>query len=304
MNSVLNKGVKRMRYQLITDSCCDLPLELVDKYDLEIVNFTINISGEELTDDMGQSFDKDSFFQRLKNGETASTSLVNVHQYIEMFKKYIDQHIPIVYIALSSALSGSYNNALQAKKMLEEEYDTLDLTIIDSHAASLGLGLVVYEAAEKKEQGTSKEELIQWVEEQKENYLSWVTVDDIKHLQRGGRISSTAATVGSLLNVKPILSMNEEGKLVPFSKVRGRKKSINYLVDQTVNYIKEPENHSIMIGHVGVPEEAEFIKVKLLERIQPKEIIVSSYGPTVAAHTGFGSLSVFSYGQNRATLKE
>lgn len=127
-----------MRYQLITDSCCDLPLDLVDKHNLDIVNFTINISGEELIDDMGQSFNKDSFFQRLKNGETASTSLVNVHQYIEKFKHYIDQNIPIIYLALSSALSGSYNNALQAKKMLEEEYDTLDLTIIDTHAASLG----------------------------------------------------------------------------------------------------------------------------------------------------------------------
>lgn len=292
-----------MRYQLITDSCCDLPLEWIDIYDLDIVNFTINISGEELIDDMGQSFDKENFFKRLKNGETASTSLVNVHQYIEKFKEYIDQGIPVVYLALSSALSGSYNNALQAKKMLEDEYDSIDLTIIDTHAASLGLGLIVLEAARKKEQGQSKEELIQWVEREKINYHSWVTVDDIKHLQRGGRISSTAATVGSLLSVKPILAMNEKGKLVPFSKVRGRKKSIHYLVDQTIKYIKDPEEHTLMIGHVGVPEEAEYIKEKLLERIQPKEIIVSSYGPTVAAHTGFGSLSVFSYGQNRATLK-
>lgn len=293
-----------MRYQLITDSCCDLPLDLVDKHNLDIVNFTINISGEELIDDMGQSFNKDSFFQRLKNGETASTSLVNVHQYIEKFKHYIDQNIPIIYLALSSALSGSYNNALQAKKMLEEEYDTLDLTIIDTHAASLGLGLVVHEAAIKKEQGATKEELIRWVEDQKLNYHSWVTVDDIKHLQRGGRISSTAATVGSLLSVKPILTMTDKGKLVPFSKVRGRKKSIKFLIDQTVKHLNNPEDHTIMIGHVGVPEEAEFIKSKLLEQVQPKEIIVSSYGPTVAAHTGFGSLSVFSYGQNRATLKE
>lgn len=289
-----------MSYQLVTDSCSDLPLELVERFELDIVNFTINISGEELIDDMGKSFNKDSFFQRLKNGETASTSQVNVHAYIEKFKKYIDQNIPIIYLAISPELSGSYNSALQAKKILEEEYEEMDLTIIDTKAVSLCQGLLVYEAALKKEEGFSKEELIEWVEKNKSHYTAWVTVDDIKHLQRGGRISATAATVGSLLNVKPIINLNEKGMLVPFSKVRGRKKSLNYLIDQTLNNIKDEKEHTVFIGHVGVPEEAEFIKGKLLEKIQPKEIKITSYGPTVASHTGFGSITVFSYGENRA----
>lgn len=288
-----------MDYQLITDSCSDLPLELVEKYNLDIVNFTINISGEDLVDDMGKTFNKTSFFQRLKNGETATTSQVNVHSYIEKFKQYVDKGIPVVYLAFSSALTGSFNNALQAKSMLEDEYENVDLTIIDTKAASLGEGLLVYEAAVRKEEGFTKEELINWVEENKLNYHSWVTVDDIKHLQRGGRISATAATVGSLLSVKPIIVMNPEGKLIPVAKVRGRKKSINYLIDQTVKHIKEEDKHPIFIGHVGVPEEAAYIKEQIKERINVPEIIVSSYGPTVAAHTGFGSLAVFSYGEKR-----
>ncbi|MCC5894998.1 MAG: DegV family protein [Alkalibacterium sp.] len=288
-----------MDYQLITDSCCDLPLEIVAEYDLDIVNFTTNIGGEDLIDDMGKTFDKAAFFQRLKNGETASTSQVNVHSYIEKFKEYIDKGMPAVYLAFSSGLSGSLNNAIQAREMLKEEYGEIDLSIIDTKAASLGEGLLVYEAAKRKKEGFSKEALIEWVEENKLNYHSWVTVDDIKHLQRGGRISATAATVGSLLSVKPIIVMNQEGKLIPVAKVRGRKKSIQHLVDQTINNIKDVEDHALFIGHVGVPEEAELIKEKLLEHLNPSEIIVSSYGPTVAAHTGFGSLAVFSYGEMR-----
>lgn len=292
-----------MSYQLITDSCSDLPLNLVDRFNLDIFNFTINISGEELIDDMGQTFNKDSFFNRLKNGETASTSQVNIYAYIETFKRYIEQNKPIVYLGMSSELTGSFSNALQAKRMLEEEYESIDLTIIDTKAVSLGQGLLVYEAALKKEAGYTKEELIEWVEKNKLHYHSWVTVDDIKHLQRGGRISAAAATVGTLLNVKPVLSMNKLGKLVPFSKVRGRKKSLNYLIEQTIAHIKDPEEHSIFIGHVGVQEEAEYVRTELLKAFKPKEVIISSYGPTVAAHTGFGSLSVFSYGEDRSALE-
>lgn len=288
-----------MDYQLITDSCCDLPLELVERFDLDIVNFTITISGKELIDDMGKTFDKTSFFNRLKEGETASTSQINVHVYLEKFKKYVEEGKPVIYLGFSSELSGSLNSARQAKQMLEEEYDDVDLTIIDTRAASLGEGLLVYEAALEKEAGMSKEDLVKWVEDNKLNYHSWVTVDDIKHLQRGGRISATAATVGSLLNVKPIIILNREGKLVPFSKVRGRKNSLQFLIDQTVKNIRDEEDHAVFIGHVGVPEDADFVREKLLEKVSPKEIIISSYGPTIAAHTGFGSLSVFSYGEER-----
>ncbi|GEK91723.1 DegV family protein [Alkalibacterium kapii] len=288
-----------MDYQIITDSCSDLPLEFVEKYNLDIFNFIIRMGEEELVDDMGRHFDKQVFFQRLKDGETASTSQVNIHTYLERFKSYVEKGIPVVYLAFSSALSGSYNSALQAKKMLEKEYEKVDIDIIDTKAASLGLGLLVYEAAQKKNEGYSKDDLRGWVEENKLNYHSFVTVEDIKHLHRGGRISSTAATVGAILNVKPVLIMNNEGKLVPKAKVRGKKKALRHLTDQTIGQLVEPKEHAIFIGHAGVQEEAEFIKKKILEKAEPKEIIISEYGPTIAAHTGFGSISVFSYGKKR-----
>ena len=288
-----------MNYQIITDSCSDLPLELVDRYNLDIVSFIIRIGNEELVDDMGKSFNKEAFFQRLKEGETASTSQVNVHSYLEKFKYYIEKGMPVLYLAFSSALTGSFNSAVQAKKMLEEEYGEIDLDIVDTKAASLGQGLLVFEASQKKEEGYSKEALIDWIEENKFNYHSWVTVDDIKHIHRGGRISSTAATVGSMLNVKPIIVVDTEGRLIPSAKMRGRKKSLNYLIDQTVDHLVDTEEHSIFIGHVGVPDEAEMIRDKILQRVSPKEVLISSYGPTVAAHTGFGSIAIFSYGEKR-----
>lgn len=288
-----------MDYQIITDSGSDLSLELVNRYDIDIVNFTIRIGEEELIDDMGEKFDKNAFFQRLKNGETASTSQINVYSYLEKFKYYIEKGMPVVYLAFSSGMSGTFNSAVQAKKMLEEEYEEVNIDIIDTKAASLGQGLLVYEACQKKREGYTREEFIDWVEDNKLNYHSWVTVDDIKHLQRGGRISAAAATVGSLLNVKPIIVVNTEGELVPAAKIRGRKKALNHLIDQTIKRLTETDQHSIFIGHVGVVEEAEFIKARLLERVKPKEIIVLSYGPTIAAHTGYGSLSVFSYGEKR-----
>ncbi|GEL66175.1 DegV family protein [Marinilactibacillus psychrotolerans] len=288
-----------MEYEIITDSCCDLPLEIIEEYQIEVFNFIISIESEELVDDVGVSFDKVHFFKRLKEGATASTSQINVHTYIEKFKQYVEKNKPVLYLAFSSGLSGSYNNALQAVEILKEEYKEVQITIVDTKAASLGQGLLVYEAAKRKREGMSLNELVEWIEEHKNSVHSWVTVDDIKHLQRGGRISATAATVGSILSIKPIIVMTSEGKLVPYSKVRGRKKSLHFLVDQTLAGIIKPENQTIFIGHVGVFEDAEYVK-KLLESKEVfKQIIITSYGPTIASHTGFGSLALFSFGNEK-----
>ncbi|MFL2116749.1 DegV family protein [Marinilactibacillus psychrotolerans] len=288
-----------MEYQIITDSCCDLPLDIMKEYNIEVFNFVISIENEELIDDMGLTFNKDQFFKRLKDGAIASTSQVNVHTYIEKFKQYIEKDKPVIYLAFSSELSGSYNNAVQAINILKEEYGTVEISIVDTKAASLGQGLLVYEAAKRKREGMSLSDVVEWIEEVKNSVHSWVTVDDIKHLQRGGRISATAATVGSILSIKPIIVMTSEGKLVPFSKVRGRKKSLHFLVDKTLEGIIEPESQTIFIGHVGVLEDAEYVKELLESRQKFKQVVITSYGPTVASHTGFGSLAVFSFGKEK-----
>lgn len=289
----------RMEYKIITDSCCDLPLQFVQEHDIEVINMVINIDDKEYIDDLGQSFDRQAFFEKLKNGQLATTSQINIGTYMEVFKKAVEKNEPAIYISLSSALSGSYNNAVSAVELLKEEYEHVDITVIDSKAACLGEGLLVYEAANRKAEGKALEEVVEWVEKHKMNLHSWVTVDDIKHLERGGRISAVSATLGSMLNIKPIVVMNALGGLVAHGKVRGRKKALSHLAQKTVEGMIEPENQTIFIGHVGVPEEADAIKEMILDKTTVKDIQVLSYGPTIAAHTGFGSIAVFSFGAIR-----
>jgi len=288
-----------MQYQILTDSTSDLPIETVRKYGIDTVNFTVHMDGEVFTDDMGVTFDKEAFFEKIKEGAVASTSQVNTGTYYEVFKSYAEKGVPLLYLAFSSELSGSYQSAVSALQMLEEEVENPDITIVDTQAASLGEGLLVFEAAKMKENGKTLEEVADWVKQNRDHVHSWVTVDDIKHLQRGGRISATSAMLGTLLNVKPIIVVSKKGKLVPFAKVRGRKKSLQYLVDKTVESITHPEKRTSVIGHVGAEEEAEWIKQELIEKVHPQEVVVTSFGPAISSHTGYGSLAVFCLGKKR-----
>jgi len=283
----------------MTDSCSDLPIEMVRKYDIDIVNFTILMDGKEIIDDMGVNFDRNAFFEQIKNGATASTSQVNTGTYLEKFKYYAEKDIPLLYLAFSSGLSGSYNSAVTALEMLKEEYENPQITIVDTQAACLGEGMLVYEAAKRKAEGQSLQEVAGWVEENKRRVQSWVTVDDIKHLQRGGRVSAASAAIGTILSVKPIIVVTKDGKLVPTAKVRGRKKSLQYLIDKTVEGIVRSEEQTLFVGHAGVPEEAEFVKSELEKRLNVKDVVVSPFGPTISAHTGFGSMALFSFGEER-----
>lgn len=288
-----------MTYKIMTDACCDLPLEFVEENNIAIINMTININGKEHVDDLGKTFDREAFFQLVKNGEIATTSQINIGTYLEVFKQYIEKDEPVLYLAFSSGLSGSYNNAMTAVEMLEEEYGSIDITVVDTLAACLGEGLLVYETVRLKKMGKSLLEVTQWVEEYKLKLHSWVTVEDIKHLERGGRISAVSATLGTLLNVKPIIVMDRIGKLVPFAKVRGRKKSMQFLVQKTIDGMIEPEKQTLFIGHVGTPEDALWMKNAILEKSTVKDVQIYPYGPTIASHTGFGSMAVFSFGNSK-----
>lgn len=288
-----------MTYKIMADACCDLPLEFVEKNDIHIINMIINMNGKEYLDDLGKTFDRKAFFQAIKDGAIATTSQINIGTYLEIFKYYIKKEEPVLYLAFSSGLSGSYNNAMAALNILKETYESVDITIIDTLAICLGDGLLVYEAVQLKKAGNSLMEVAKWVEEYKMKLHSWVTVEDIKHLERGGRISAVSATLGTLLNVKPIIVMNHTGSLVPYTKVRGRKKSLRYLVQKTTENLIEPEKQTLFIGHVGVADEAMWIKNFILEKTTVKDIQIFPYGPTIAAHTGFGSIAIFSFGEIR-----
>lgn len=288
-----------MSYKILTDSTCDLPIELVRTYNIDIVNFILHMEGQDYVDDLGATFDKETFVSKLKQGALATTSQVSTGAYYEKFKQYAEQDMPVLYLALSSELSGSYQSAVSALGMLKEEYPECDITIVDTGAVSLGEGLLVYEVAKLKEQGSTLSEVVQWVTTQKERVHSWVTVDDIKHLQRGGRISATSAALGTLLNVKPIITINKNGKLVPFGKVRGRKKALQFLADRTLEFIDNSEKSTIFIGHLGAKEEAEELRKKLTEKLDVPDIQVAEFGPSISIHIGYGAVAVFFMGKTR-----
>ena len=193
----------------------------------------LQLNDQELVDDLGKTFNYDRYMNQLKNGAMPTTSQINVGRYLEFFRSYAEKQIPVLYVAFSSGLSGSYSSALQAVELLKEEYEDPEIYVFDTKAASIGEGLLVLEAARLKK----KEKYRRNLRVAGKNYLkvhSWVTVDDLKYLERGGRISKASATLGSLLSVKPIITVDKEGRLTNVDKVRGRNKSIQTIVNETV----------------------------------------------------------------------
>jgi DegV family protein with EDD domain len=228
-----------------------------------------------------------------------ATHQINPYRYENLFERYIQEGKAIIYIGFSSALSGSLNSARIAKNELEKKYDNVDITIIDSLSASLGQALLVYNAHHMLEHGSSKEEVVNWVEKNKFMVNHWFTVDDLNHLKRGGRISNMSAFIGTLLSFKPILKINDEGKLVPEAKVRGRKKSLSELAVKVKERIINPEEQTVFICHGDCEEDALKLKEMISKEIKVKEFIISYIGTAVGTHAGPGALAVIFLGQNR-----
>ncbi|MBO0431073.1 DegV family protein [Enterococcus sp. DIV0660C] len=286
-------------YQIVTDSCCDLPYQVLKEINVDFLSMKIQLNGEELIDDLGKTFDYEKYMNELKGEAMPTTSQINVGGYLEFFRSYVEKKIPVLYVAFSSAMSGSYSSAMQAVELLKEEYENPEIYVFDTKAASIGEGLLVLAAARLKEEGKPLEEVLEWL---KNNYLkvrSWVTVDDLKHLERGGRISKTSATLGSILSVKPIITVDEAGRLTNVDKVRGRNKSIQKIVDETIQSIVAPLEQTIYIAYAGDLESAEKAKKQLEEKIQVKNIVLYPLGPTIASHTGYGCIAIFSMGTSR-----
>lgn len=286
-------------YQILTDSCCDVPYKLLKDLNVDFISMYIDIDGQEIADDLGESFDINAFYQEIAEGALPTTSQVNVGRYIEFFKQYAEKNIPVLYICFSSGLSGSYQSALQAVEIVKEDFPDAEIHVFDSLAASGGEGLMVYEAVHKQQAGISLTELLDWLEENRLTYQHWVTVNDLNHLQRGGRISKTSAAIGGLMNIKPIIDVDPNGKLRTLEKIRGRKKALQHIADKIVENTGAPSEQVIFINASGNLEDAEEVKRLIEEQIQPKKIEVFPLGPTIASHTGLGCIAAFTRGPVR-----
>lgn len=284
------------KFDLLVDSCCDLPFDYLEQNNVQLVSMIINLNHKEYIDDLGKKFDYNWFMEQLKAEAMPSTSQINIGTYSDVFSQYINAEKPLLYVAFSSELSGSQRNAHSALRLLEEDNDSVSVTVVDSKAASLAEGILIKEVIKQRNEGKSLEEVLAWLDENINRVHAWVTVNDLNHLERGGRISKTSAAIGSLVKIKPIINIDETGKLVNVGKTRGRKKSLDKIVSETKRTILNSEEQTILIAYAGDLEAAEYTKQLIEETIPVKAVELLPMGPTIASHTGYGAIAIFSFG--------
>ncbi|MDD3360132.1 MAG: DegV family protein [Hespellia sp.] len=286
-------------YVITTDSTVDLPKEYLQEHQITYLPLSYMIDGTTYKDMEGLTHKE--FFERIRNGSMPTTSQVNPSEAKEAFEALLKEEKDILHIAFSSGLSGSYNSAAIAAKELKEKYPEAKITVIDSLCASLGEGLLLRKAIERKDQGMEMDELTEWVEANKLHVCTYVTVDDLFHLQRGGRVSKASAIFGSMIQIKPLIFLDDEGKLQVTGKERGRKKSLNKLVDIMGEHLAgwEDQNEVVAVAHGDCIEDAEYVAAQVKERYGVKEVIINGIGTVIGSHTGPGVVVLFFMGNER-----
>ena len=291
------EDVKMNDYVILTDSSCDLPDDIVKKYQLEILQLDFIVEGEgSFHNDQA---DIEKVYSKLRNGANIKTSAANISQASEAIEALFNQKKDILYLGFSSGLSSTYQTVYMAGQELMEEYPERKMISVDTLAASMGQGLLVYKACQAKDSGKSLEENAQYIEEIKLKLCHWFTVDDLFFLKRGGRISGVTATVGTMLSIKPILHVDDEGHLINVSKVRGRKAAITELANRMEKLAVHPEDQDIFISHGDCIEDAEKLASIIKERFGNDRITISYVGPVIGAHSGPGTLALFFMGEER-----
>jgi DegV family protein with EDD domain len=286
-------------FVIMTDSCCDLPKEYIYTNKIPFAMLPFSYNDNEYLDDLGQSVSQKQFFDDLRAGALPNTSQANSESFYNIFKPAAELGRDVIYIGVSSGLSGTYNSANIAKTSILEEFPSAQIYILDVLTASLGQGLMVMKAVQMKNEGNTAEEIVREIKKDIPNLNTYITVEDLNFLKRGGRISNVAATLGIVLHIKPILTVNHEGCVIPVLKVRGRKKSITKLADIVVERIKNPASQTIAICHGDCFDEAVKLKEEILANVQVKEVLIHYIGPVVGRFSGPGALAVFFVGAER-----
>lgn len=287
-----------MRDFVITvNSTVDLPREWLEERNVPVVPLKYTIDGETYTDMYGLSAKE--FFDKLREGHMSVTSQVNPGEAADMLEPFLKEGKDVLHLGFSSGLSGTLNSMKIAEEELSEKYPEAKIIVIDTLCACLGEGLLLYKALKLKEQGKTIDEVAQWVEENKFHICHDVTVDDLNHLHRGGRVSKTTAVLGTLVQIKPIIHMDNNGKLQVIGKERGRKKSLNKIVDMAAEQSKGWDNDIIMITHGDCIEDAEYVAKLVREKMGIDNILINNIGTVIGSHTGPGVVAVFCMGNKR-----
>lgn len=291
-------------YVISTDNTCDLPKNFYEENNITLCPIGFSIEGVSY-DGVNETLDPHEFYEKMRGGVMPITAQTNPTQIMDVFRPILESGKDILHISFSSGLSGTYNNVLLAKEELLNDFPERKIVVIDSLAASLGEGMIVHTAVMLKNKGLSLEEVAEATDKTKLNACHLFTVSDLNHLYRGGRVSKTAAFLGTLIHIKPVLFVDNDGHLIPSVKVKGRKKSLQTLAEKMIELMKdyeannEFENETIFISHGDCLEDANYLKDLITEKIGNKNFVINTIGPTIGAHSGPDTIALFFYGKTR-----
>ncbi|MDF2541763.1 MAG: hypothetical protein K0S47_1481 [Herbinix sp.] len=280
-------------YVIVSDATLDLPVNIIKEYDIKVIPMGVDLNGEAFShypDERELSVEE--FYAKLKSGMIPHTTQITPVVFHDYFGELLKEGKDILYIAFSSGLSGTYNTAQLVVEELAEDYPDRKIYCIDSLCASIGEGLLVYHAAMQKQRGVTIDELRDWVEENKRRSRHWFTVKDLYFLKRGGRVTSVEAFVGTALKIRPVLSTNEEGKLVVVSKIRGTHAELDYLITKLESEGADLSNQTVIIGHGDDLNQAQELEKLILSKNLVKNVIISKIGPVIGTHTGPGMIAL------------
>ncbi|MDD6886870.1 MAG: DegV family protein [bacterium] len=287
------------QYRIMTDSSCDLPASLAAELELTVLPLTVTIDGKSYTNflDEREITFKDCY-AALREGCEAKTAAANVDAFEQAMEPILQAGEDILYLGFSSALSSTYNAGALAAEQLSEKYPDRKILTVDTLSASMGQGLLVYLTVQQKRAGATIEEARDYAEKNKYHLCHWFTVDDLHHLHRGGRVSATSAVLGTVLNIKPVLHMDDEGRLIFMEKVRGRRASIKRILEKMRETAIEPEKQIVFMSHGDCIEDAEYLASRVREEWNV-EVVINYVGPVIGSHSGPGTLALFFLGTER-----
>ena len=287
-------------FVIMTDSCCDLTAQLAEELDIEVLPLSLLIGDETYRNYLdGREIGFKEFYDRVRGGAMPSTSAVSVGTFEDAMRHILAEGKDVLYLGFSSALSTTYQSSVIAAETLREEFPEAKIFTIDSKAASLGQGMYVYLCAQQKLAGKSIDEVAAYAEEIKLKVCHWFTVDDLNHLKRGGRVSAATALVGTMLAIKPVLHVDNEGRLINVGKSRGRKASLMALVDQMEKTAIDPKNQTIFISHGDCEADVQIVADEIRKRFGTETIHINYVGPVIGSHTGAGVVALFFLGNER-----
>ena len=287
-------------YVIMTDSSCDLRQELADQLGLEVLPLEVMADGKNYRNWLdGREIGFKEFYKLAREGKELKTSAVNTAAFEEKMEKLLEEGKDILYIGFSTGLSTTYNSGEAAARELREKYPDRKIYTVDTLAASLGQGMIIYYAAKKKEAGATIEEVRDFVENEKLHMCHWFTVDDLNYLKRGGRISAATAAVGTMLSIKPVMHMDNEGHLVAVGKARGRKAALCQLLDTMGELGEGLEGQTTFICHSDCMDDAQYVASQMKERFGVAQVNINWIGPVIGAHTGPGTIGIFFWGSER-----